>query len=422
MDGGVMIINSVVGGAGESSLLENGDFRVRFIDYDGTVLKTRWINSGDSVTPPANPSHTGLEFQEWNRTDYTNITEDRDIGAVYRTSDGATKATVRINAVTGLVAQLYIFKTDGSTLTVDWGDGTTSTNTATGNTSVTRTYAAAGDYIVSMSITKGVSITSGAGTYSLGQGTDTIAFCGSATQVRRDQLMRLHVGDNVTVTRRALYLNRSLEYVTFPTTVLFSDHESIRNCNRLRAVVFPSTVTEIPSYVLNLSSSCKFAIMGSGVTSIGEYAFGQTAVDRAYVPNATLGTYIYNACFSIKRITYNAPSMPAGTLNNTGYADVDLLIPEGATTMGNAFAAYAATLKSLSLPSTTTTVTALTGNTGLQEVICLAETPPTLAASAFPAVYANFKIWVLPESVDLFKGATNWITYADYIFSIAERP
>ena len=42
-----------------------GDFWVKVIDYDGTVLLEKRGNNGDSFDLPSAPSHEGLVFQEW---------------------------------------------------------------------------------------------------------------------------------------------------------------------------------------------------------------------------------------------------------------------------------------------------------------------------------------------------------------------
>ena len=40
-------------------------FTVTFVDYDGTVLKTETVESGNNATPPADPTREGYEFTGW---------------------------------------------------------------------------------------------------------------------------------------------------------------------------------------------------------------------------------------------------------------------------------------------------------------------------------------------------------------------
>lgn len=57
-------------------------FRVRFYDWDGTLLSSNPVNYGSDATAPSNPSRTGYTFNSWSGT-YTNITSATDITATY---------------------------------------------------------------------------------------------------------------------------------------------------------------------------------------------------------------------------------------------------------------------------------------------------------------------------------------------------
>ena len=56
--------------------------------------------------------------------------------------------------------------------------------------------------------------------------------------------------------------------------------------------------------------------------------------------------------------------------------------------------------------------------TSLTSVTCLAENPPELGTSAVFYNTNNCPIYVPPESVDAYKSATNWSTYASRIQAI----
>jgi len=58
-------------------------FTVTFVDWNGTVLKTQTVNSGESATPPSSPSRTGYTFTVWS-PNYTNITGNLTVTANYR--------------------------------------------------------------------------------------------------------------------------------------------------------------------------------------------------------------------------------------------------------------------------------------------------------------------------------------------------
>ena len=65
-------------------------FTVRFLDWDGTVLKTETVEAGYAATPPANPTKENYYFSNWDKP-YDNITANIDITAQYIDESGLIK-------------------------------------------------------------------------------------------------------------------------------------------------------------------------------------------------------------------------------------------------------------------------------------------------------------------------------------------
>ncbi len=178
-------------GDGGTVLPTTGDYKVTFIDPFG-VISEQWVNDGEDAVVPTPSVYDNLTFTEWNQ-DTTNITSDKVIGATYSTTDGKTYAKIRLTTISGLSPTLYLYKSDSSTLTVDWGDGNTSTFTNSGNFNTgEHNYSVAGDYVITMWIS------SGSGTYSFGNGSTSTTFVGGSEQNYRNTLLSLFIGNSVT--------------------------------------------------------------------------------------------------------------------------------------------------------------------------------------------------------------------------------
>ena len=63
-------------------LSAGADRTATFLDWDGTVLKTQDVPVGRSATAPANPSREGYTFKAWDKT-FTNLMTDITVTAVY---------------------------------------------------------------------------------------------------------------------------------------------------------------------------------------------------------------------------------------------------------------------------------------------------------------------------------------------------
>lgn len=158
-----------------------GQHLVTFYDFNGKVLKRQRVATGGNATAPTTPTHEFLTFAEWNNP-FTNVQSDIDTGAIYNTTDGKTYLFITLTAVTGLAPTLYFSKSSTSLLTINWGDGTTSTSTTSGNQNIQHTYASAGDYIITVDNSAG-------GTFSIGNSsTTTSCFYGYVNILRRAYL------------------------------------------------------------------------------------------------------------------------------------------------------------------------------------------------------------------------------------------
>ena len=74
-------------------------YTVRFVDYDGTVLKTQPVEKGQAATAPVAPTRDGYNFIGWDR-DFGNVTSDLTVTALYEEIP-STEPIIRISDVGG---------------------------------------------------------------------------------------------------------------------------------------------------------------------------------------------------------------------------------------------------------------------------------------------------------------------------------
>lgn len=101
-----------------------------------------------------------------------------------------------------------------------------------------------------------------------------------------------------------------------------------------------------------------------------------------------------------------------------------ITFPEGVTTIASRTFRYCNGLLKIVIPSTVTKIsTQCINSISLSCIVSLPTTPPTLeAATSIESIPTDCVIYVPDASVDAYKGATNWSTYADRILPLSEYP
>ena len=101
-----------------------------------------------------------------------------------------------------------------------------------------------------------------------------------------------------------------------------------------------------------------------------------------------------------------------------------ITMPEGITAIAYRTFRYCNSLTKLVIPSTVTDIgTQCISCTNLACIVSLPTTPPTLeGTNSIESIPTDCVIYVPDASVDAYKGATNWSTYADRILPLSEYP
>ena len=143
------------------------------------------------------------------------------------------------------------------------------------------------------------------------------------------------------------------------------------------------------------------AEMLDGITSIGVWAFAScTSLTSITIPSSvtTIGEMAFDSCTSLSSVT----------------------IPSGVTSIEDWAFSNCSALTSIDIPDGVTSIGEMVFEscTSLSSVTVEATTPPTLGSDAFYGTYAYLVIYVPAGSVDTYKAANNWSTYASRIQAI----
>lgn len=371
---------SVSGGGGGGNMSDP----IRFFDYDGTLVAS--YSSVPSALPSV-PTHTGLTNGTWNHTLQQVTTQFNamgtcDVGSNYTTSSGKTEIDCVL--LEGRLNPRLNFAVNG-TVTVDWGDGS-STDTVTGistkqnlSPALFHAYAQPGAYTITLTPASGT-------TYALYGGANAaypILSKGSSTdlenRVYRNCVIAVRLGAGCDVGSHGCYYATSLEYVTIPSSSTVGPN-TFQNCTSLKALAIPSGSTTLDTSTLYGSSMVKLVSIPSSVTSISNSAL--------------------RGCIALSTV-----SIPSGVTS----------IADNALNGNNAFS-------KLVIPSSVASIgaSAFAGCYGVAEYHFMSTTPPTLAnTNAFSNIQSDCVIYV-PKSANQtvlteYQTANNWSTYASYM-------
>lgn len=234
---------------------------------------------------------------------------------------------------------------------------------------------------------------------------------------------------------------------TIPNTVTTIKSSAFHNLGALTTITIPNTVSAIeggafddtPWYNnlpdgLNYAGKVAYKYKGtmpnntsitleSGTLGIaGNLCTGYTQLSSVSMPNSVtnIGSVAFTNCTGLTTVTMsdNVTSIGIGAFSGC-YGLTSITIPSGVTRIENGVFGDCRSLTSITIPSGVTAIGdyAFNGCFSMASITVEATTPPTLGTSVFDNTN-NCPIYVPAESVDAYKAASNWSTYASRIQAI----
>ena len=210
---------------------------------------------------------------------------------------------------------------------------------------------------------------------------------------------------------------------------------AFESCNELTEVVVPESVTVIADRAFQFCHALTSISIPTKVSSIGVDAF--IACESLSSISVASGNAVYdsrNNCNAIIETSTNTlivgcqntviPQSVVSINDNAFYASLNMThvdIPEGVKTIGYRTFAHCYALTSVRIPSTMESIGGLAfeTNSSLTQMVVLAVVPPSVQSNILSSSY-NCKIYVPAGSVDAYKAANGWSTYASRIFPLED--
>jgi hypothetical protein len=259
------------------------------------------------------------------------------------------------------------------------------------------------------------SVTINRGTRTIGK--YAFAYCSGLTSIE--------IPNSVTsIGNYTFYECKSLTGITLPNSITSIGAGAFYDCYGLMDINIPSGVTAISSYTFNGCTNLPRIVIPSGVTSIGGAAFRYCDYLTSVTISDTVTSIGQSAFYSCQRLTGVTLPDIVTSIGGSAFQGCSSLtsidIPSGVTSINRYIFDSCTNLTSVTMGSGVTSIDvgAFRNCTGLASITIETPAPPTLGNNVFYNCYSLTAIYVPAASVETYKSASGWSTYASIIQAI----
>ena len=254
---------------------------------------------------------------------------------------------------------------------------------------------------------------------------DNLSVIGLATFRNCSSLTKLNIPESVQYIGQAAFYgcsNLSCE-ITVPDQSVVP-YSFIEGCKKIKTVHLNNTITEISNNSFAGSGITSLDIPES-VTSIGGHAFSDCEdLTSVIIPESvsTIEYCTFSGCSRLTSVTIPESVTSIGDAAFGGCSSLtSVTIPESVTSIRNDAFAGCSSLTSVTIPESVTSIgdSAFSGCSSLTSITINAITPPYINYNSFSNTN-NCPIYVPAESVDAYKAASGWRSYAGRIQAISQ--
>jgi hypothetical protein len=306
------------------------------------IVDEQFVEHGANAIVPTPRTHDLLTFEEYNQS-YENVTEDRVIGAIYRTTDNKTYIFVTVNSQVGLTVYVTFANSGAGTIKIDWGDGTEVQFALGGSNQKNKTYTIAGEYVITMEVMSGAPAlisgrvgqshpfvgygqappkttltatkillsshftTLGVGSFTLGN-LDALSLPTTISSIldaafRITGLKYLSLPANISMLNNDLFSASFLKLISFSNIISLNNNTHFNETRSLQMISDLNNISDIPANFMAFSSVKKIHI--ESATTIGDYAFNYNrSLEEIFIsPNIqNIGRSSFSNNNSLKKI------------------------------------------------------------------------------------------------------------------------